>query len=283
MTAPSSPPPHAPLTHSSFYKFVPIAHPNEWVMHLRSLTTGVKGSILIASEGINGMVAGTADALSDFEQSLRTDPLFDGAFSDVVFKHSPCKTAPFARMKVHHKPEILPLGVAGVDARNTGINLSPSAWRELIQRDDVVLLDNRNSFEYRLGRFKSAIDPGVRNFRDFPEYVKANLPTWQAQNKKIAMYCTGGIRCEKTSAWMRDLGAEVYQLEGGIINYFAQMPDADRDWIGECFVFDNRIALDTHLAETSTTLEQVYQGDEDGEFRLNRARRLAQVVDDEQT
>ncbi|MBK8285018.1 MAG: hypothetical protein IPK97_09050 [Ahniella sp.] len=283
MIQPTAAVPPTPLVHSSFYKFVPITQIDAFVAHLRTLTTSLNGSILVASEGINGMVSGPADALSAFEQALQTDPVFDGAFSGMVFKHSPCKTPPFARMKVHHKPEILPLGIKGVDARNTGINLTPNEWRELIQRDDVVLLDNRNSFEYRLGRFKSAIDPGVRNFRDFPEYVKANLPTWQAQNKKIAMYCTGGIRCEKTSAWMRDLGAEVYQLEGGIINYFAQMPDADRDWIGECFVFDNRIALDTRLEETATTLEEVYEGDADGAFRLNRARRLAKVVDDEQT
>lgn len=269
------------MVHVSFYKFVPIEHPEGFVLRLRELTTALTGSILIAHEGINAMLAGAEAPLAEFEQALRTDPCFAGAFADVVFKRSACKTAPFARMKVHHKAEILPLGIAGVDARNTGINLDPQAWRELIRRDDVVLLDNRNSFEYRLGRFKSAIDPGVRNFRDFPEYVKAHLPTWQAEHKKIAMYCTGGIRCEKTSAWMRDLGVEVYQLEGGILNFFARMPDAEQDWIGECFVFDNRIALNTRLEETDTTLEQVYEGDADGEFRLNRARRLASVVDDE--
>lgn len=272
-----------PQTHVSFYKFVPVAKPEAYVARLRVLTTHVLGSILIAGEGINGMVAGTQDDLAAFEQALRHDPLFEGAFSDIVFKRSPCTRAPFGKMKVHHKPEILPLGISGVDGRNTGINLSPQEWREFIQRDDVVLLDNRNSFEFRLGHFASAIDPGVRNFRDFPEYVKAHLADWQAQGKTIGMYCTGGIRCEKTSAWMRDLGVEVFQLEGGILNYFAQMPDADRDWTGECFVFDNRIALDTSLQETSTTLEDVYLGEPDGAFRLNRARRLAQAVDDEPT
>lgn len=265
-----------PIVHASFYLFVPIAKPEIVVQHLRTLTTQLQGSILVAEEGINGMVAGTSDAVASFESALKTDPVFEQAFSAVTFKLSDCKTPPFGRMKVHRKAEVLPLGVAGVDARKTGINLSPAEWRQLLQRDDVVLLDNRNSFEFRLGHFKSAIDPGVRNFRDFPEYVKAHLPSWQAQNKTIAMYCTGGIRCEKTSAWMRDLGAEVYQLEGGILNYFAQMPDANQDWVGECFVFDNRIALDTKLQETSTTLEAVYQGEPDGEFRLNRARRLAE-------
>lgn len=263
------------LIHSSFYKFVPIADPAAWAAHLRVLSANVQGSILVAEEGINGMVAGTADVLTIFEQALRDEPLFAGAFADLVFKHSPCKTAPFGRMKVHHRAEILPIGIAGVDGRNTGVNLSPTEWREFIKRDDVVLLDNRNSFEYRLGRFKAAIDPGVQSFRDFPEYVKAHLATWQAENKKIAMYCTGGIRCEKTTAWLKDLGVTAYQLEGGIISYFQQMPDADQDWLGECFVFDNRIALNTYLEETGTSLETVYQGEADGEFRLNRARRLA--------
>jgi len=273
----------APLVHISFYKFVPIMEPEALVGHLRVITASVMGSILVAHEGINGMVAGSQSAVDTFESALRSDPMFAGAFRDIVFKRSPCTTAPFGKMKVHHKPEILPLGISGVDGRRTGINLSPKEWREFIQRDDVVLLDNRNSFEFRLGHFASAIDPGVRNFRDFPEYVTAHLPTWQAEGKTIGMYCTGGIRCEKTSAWMRDLGVEVFQLEGGILNYFAQMPDAELDWLGECFVFDNRIALDTRLQETGTTLEDVYLGEPDGEFRLNRARRLAQAVDDEST
>jgi len=155
-----------------------------------------------------------------------------------------------------------------------GINVPPTQWRTLIAQEDVVLLDNRNSFEFRLGRFHNAIDPGVANFRDFPNYVKAHVSQWKAEGKRVAMYCTGGIRCEKTTAWMRDFDLPVYQLEGGILNYFAQMPDAERDWDGECFVFDNRIALDTHLQETPTTLEDVYAGEPDGEWRLSRARRL---------
>ena len=138
----------------------------------------------------------------------------------------------------------------------------------------VVLLDNRNSFEYRLGRFQNAIDPQVTNFRDFPAYVQAHLDEWKAQGKRVAMYCTGGIRCEKTSAWMADLGMPVYQLEGGILNYFREMPDAERDWQGECFVFDNRVALDTRLQETDTTLDDVYTGEPDDQWRLERARRL---------
>ncbi len=267
------------LQHTAFYKFVRLDDPAAVAERLRELTTrpgaGVMGSILVAAEGINGMLAGTPEAVYATEQSLLTDPRFAGAFCDLVFKRSECKTVPFRRMKVHLKAEIVPLGIAGVDAsRQTGINVSPQQWRELIRQDDVVLLDNRNSFEYRLGRFHNAIDPQVTNFRDFPDYVKAHLDEWRAQGKRVAMYCTGGIRCEKTSAWMADLGMPVYQLEGGILNYFKEMPDAENDWQGECFVFDNRVALDTRLQETATTLDDVYTGEPDGQWRLERARRL---------
>lgn len=265
----------APIFHSAFYKFVALADTDAIVTRLRALTAHLHGSILVATEGINGMLAGESAALDAFEQALLNDAAFAGKFAGMAFKRSACKTAPFRKMKVHKKPEIVPLGIAGVDATSrTGINVSPKHWRQLIDDDDVVLLDNRNSFEFRLGRFKNAVDPQVANFRDFPQYVQAHAAEWKAEGKRIAMYCTGGIRCEKTSAWMLDLDLPVYQLEGGILNYFQQMPDAEKDWDGECFVFDNRIALDTKLQETKTTLEDVYSGEPDGEWRLQRARQL---------
>ena len=295
MTHPASPALAAPaatpaLWHTAFYKFVPLPEPQSVVALLRELTaaphpadraqSALTGSILVAPEGINGMLAGPQPALDSIEHALLTDSRLGGAFSGMVFKRSACTTVPFHKLKVHLKAEIVPLGIAGVDAaRQTGINVSPQAWRELITQDDVVLLDNRNSFEYRLGHFANAIDPQVANFRDFPEYVRAHADEWKRDGKRVAMYCTGGIRCEKTSAWMLDLGLTAYQLEGGILNYFQQMPDADRDWQGECFVFDNRVALDTHLTETATTLDDVYSGAPDGDaddaWRLARAKRLA--------
>ncbi len=267
------------LIHTAFYKFARIEDVDAAVIVLRELTQDLKGSILVASEGINGMLAASESAIDGFEQTLQNDPRFAGAFEGIVFKRSPCKTVPFGKMKVHKKAEIVPLGIPDVDATKTGTNLSPQEWRELIAQDDVVLLDNRNSFEFRLGHFKNAIDPGVRNFRDFPEYVQANLEQWKTDGKRVAMYCTGGIRCEKTSAWMLDMDIPVFQLEGGILNYFKEMPDAEKDWQGECFVFDNRIALDTHLQETDTTLEDVYEGEPDGVWRLNRAKKLAAAND----
>ena len=274
------------MVHTAFYFFVPLDEPATVADQLRNLCVdvgdangvgvgvGVLGSILLANEGINGMLAGELAQIDIIERALVSQAVADGKFSGMKFKRSPCVTRPFKKFKVHVKAEIVPLGISGVDARNTGINLSPQAWRELIKQDDVVLLDNRNSFEHRLGHFAGAIDPGVTNFRDFPEYVSAHIDDWRRGNKKIAMYCTGGIRCEKTSAWMHDMDIPVYQLEGGILNYFKEMADADNDWQGECFVFDNRIALDSKLNETDTTLDEVYTEVPDGPWRLARAKRL---------
>lgn len=263
------------LLHTAFYQFVQLDEAEAVVVHLRELTRDLLGSILVANEGINGVLAGQAAAIETFEQALRHDPFFQGKFADIAFKRSACHTAPFARMKVHRKSEIVYLGVSGVDAiGKTGIDVSPAEWRELIAQDDVVVIDNRNSFEFKLGKFRNAVDPGVDNFRDFPKYIEEHVPQWQAEGKRVAMYCTGGIRCEKTSAWMLDMGVPVYQLEGGVLNYFEKMPDAEKDWEGECFVFDNRIALDTKLQETDTTLEDVYGGVPEWEWRLQRAKRL---------
>jgi len=272
------------LFHIAFYKFVPLSDPDAVVLHLRALTTDVLGSILVAHEGLNGVLAGTASALDAMEFELLHGTAFAGLFAGMVFKRSACTTPPFARMKVHKKPQIVAVGLpdgtkkiaesADAAPAQNGTLLSPRAWRELLTHDDVVVVDNRNSFEYRLGHFKTALDPHVANFRDFPRFIEANAAAWKAAGKRVAMYCTGGIRCEKTGPWMHDLGLEVLQLEGGILNYFQTLPDAAEEWAGECFVFDNRIALDTHLQETPTTLEDVYQGEPDGEWRLQRARRL---------
>ena len=280
--SPPGPPPV--LLHTAFYKFTLLPHPDGVAVRLRELVScsaaGLTGSILVAREGINGMLAGTLDALNRIEDALLHDSAFAAAFEGMAFKRSACTTPPFGKMKVHVKKEIVPLGVEGVDARRTGINVSPHEWRELLKDPDLVLLDNRNSFEYRLGHFEGAVDPGVTNFRDFPAYVREHAAQWKAQGKRVAMYCTGGIRCEKTSAWMLDLGVPVYQLEGGILNYFQQVPDAEREWRGECFVFDNRVCVDTRLQETASTLDDVYGAEPDGAWRLARARRLlAQAIE----
>lgn len=244
----------APLWHDAFYRFVPIQNPQELVAHLQARCDALelRGSILVAHEGINGMLAGTQAALDAFREELEQDARFSG----MPYKRTVCSHMPFGRLKVKLKREIVPLGVAGVDAsQKTGVNVAPERWRELITQDDVVLIDNRNDFEVRLGRFKGAQNPGVDNFREFEEYARERLDEWR--HKKVAMYCTGGIRCEKASAWLVDLGLEVYQLEGGILNFFAQLPDAEQDFEGECFVFDDRVALDTKLQETGRSRAEV--------------------------
>lgn len=261
--------------HSSFYRFVRLDETAALAQRLREAARaapGVGGNILLAPEGISGAVAGPLAALAQFEAALRAEP----PFAALQFKRSFCRSRPFTLMKVHEKPELVAFGLPGVsgldDDRDT--HVPPAQWRELIQREDVVLIDNRNHFEFKLGHFKGALDPQVRHFRDFPAYIQAHAAQWQAAGKTVAMYCTGGIRCEKLSGWMRDQGLQVKQLQGGIVHYFEQMPDAQQDWLGECFVFDKRIAIDTQRQETDTTAEQVYGEDPAEAWRLARARRL---------
>ncbi len=265
------------MLHSAFYRFTPVADPAALAKRLRALAADLTGSIVVASEGLNGGVAGDADAVARFEAALQADPALRG----MPFKRSACTTPPYGRFKVGVKPEIVALGLADAAAalpppdERDASHVSPQAWRELIAREDVVLLDNRNHFEVRLGRFRGALDPQVHNFRDFAAWVQARAPAWRAAARPVAMYCTGGIRCDKTAPWLRSLGLDVRQLDGGILHYFAALPDAARDWQGECFVFDNRVALDTRLAETPTTAAEVFDAAHPDEaWRLERARRL---------
>jgi len=278
--SPQKPPQQPRQQHGSFYRFVPLADPTAAADTLRALARGLHGSIVVAHEGVSGTVAGDSAAVDAFQAALQTDAVLHGALRGMAFKRSACITEPFGRLKVGVKPEIVALGFpgeaeAGAPDEQDASHLSPQAWRELLAQPDVVLLDNRNHFEYRLGHFRGAVDPGVHNFRDFVAYVQQQAPAWRAAGRPVAMYCTGGIRCDKTAPWLRSLGLDVKQLEGGILNYFQSVPDADRDWSGECFVFDNRIALDTRLQETGTTAEEVYDpAHPDEAWRLQRARRL---------
>ena len=266
------------LWHDAFYRLVPIADPRDLAQALSHWAQGLLGCLWVAPEGVNGVLAGTERQLALFQSLLNQDPQWSPVLGGMAFKRSACRSAPFQRLKVMCHDSLLPLDLPRPEGSGATLSapeassLSPHAWRELIRQDDVLVLDNRNSFEFRLGRFKGAIDPQVKNFRDFPAYVNEHMPAWQAQGRRVAMYCTGGIRCDKTSAWLQSQGLTVYSLEGGILNYFAQMPDAEQDWEGECFVFDNRIALDTRLRETSTSAEQVFDAPEEA-WRLARAKR----------
>jgi UPF0176 protein len=265
------------LVHSAFYRFVRLPDPSGVCAYVRDAASGLTGSIIVASEGINGTIAGALNDVDAFERRLTQY----GAFSGMSFKRSDCKTPPFGRMKVHLKDRIVAFGEpddAVFAERTTAV--APQAWRALIARQDVIVIDNRNSFEHRLGRFENAVDPGVSHFSDFQNYVESNAPAWKRDGKSIAMYCTGGIRCERVAPWMKRLGLDVFELDGGILNYFQQIPDAERDWHGECFVFDNRVALDTQLQQTQTPIEAVYEAEPDGAWRIARARRLRDAVDD---
>lgn len=254
--------------HSSFYRFIPVADPTAFSAWLREAAHGLGGVILVAGEGLSAAVAGTAEAISGFEARLQSQPGFDG----LHFKHNFCERLPFSRLKVSTKREIVAFGVDGVQGDATDTHVSPQRFRELLDDPDTVVLDNRNSFEFKLGRFRGAVDPGVAHFRDFPAYVEAHREAWQGRT--VAMYCTGGIRCEKTAAWMQARGLKVAQLDGGILNYFEAFPeDAARDWEGECYVFDKRIAIDAASRETGTTAEAVFTDPGDA-WRLARARRL---------
>jgi UPF0176 protein len=269
--------------HNAFYRFIPIPDPEGTAQQVRDLgrDCGVDGSIVLATEGINGAVAGSAAAVARFEAALISADLLQAGLSGMVFKHSGGQTRPFARLKVSVKPEIVALGLplaAGLPAvdEHDSSHLSPAAWRALLADGQAVVLDNRNHFEFRLGHFAGAVDPQVNHFRDFAAYVERHAPAWREQGRAVAMYCTGGIRCDKTAPWLRSLGLTVWQLDGGILNYCAQLPDAHRDWLGECFVFDNRTALDARLRESDTPPEAVFDPQRPDEaWRLERARRLA--------
>ncbi len=263
------------IFHIAFYKFIKLDDATRVKDQICEIARALTGCVLIAPEGINGVLAGSAEAIEAFQNALMQDQ----RFSDIHFKRTHCITPPFAKLKIHLKAEIVELGLPDVDATaHNGTRLHPAQWRDLLAAQDVVVIDNRNAFEYRLGHFRGAVNPAVDNFRDFPSYVEANAAQWQREGKRVAMYCTGGIRCEKTSAWMHSLGIAAIELDGGILNYLQTIPDAAHDWQGECFVFDNRVALDATLHETATTAEDVYNDSPDEQWRLARAKRLGDAV-----
>ena len=240
--------------HSAFYRFTPIADPVAVAAQLRERASGLWGAIVLATEGINGTVAGPASAVAALEAALQQPDFLGGALAGMPFKRSACSAPPFGRLKVSVKPEIVALALPETPDQplpapdeHDDSHLSPQAWRALLDQPDVVLLDNRNHFEFRLGRFRGAIDPGVHNFRDFVAYVQAHAPAWAAAQRPVAMYRTGGSRCEKAAVWMAEAGVpHVLQLDGGILKYFEATGSAPH-WHGECFVFDEREALDVSL------------------------------------
>ena len=205
----------------------------------------IKGTLLLAHEGLNGTIAGSRVGIDAVLDYLRSDL----RFADLIWKESNAQENPFLRMKVRLKKEIVTLGVPAVDPnKGVGTYVSPEDWNALISNPEVLVLDTRNEYECGIGTFKGALDPQTQTFREFPSYVKQKLDP--KKHKKVAMFCTGGIRCEKASAYMLDEGfEEVYHLQGGILKYLETIPQAQSMWEGECFVFDQRVSVKHGLAQ----------------------------------
>jgi len=230
---------------AALYKFVALPDFHELREPLLDacLAAGTRGTLLLAGEGINGTIAGSRVGVDSVLAWLRRDP----RLADIEHKESLDDHMPFHRMKVKLKKEIVTLGVPGVDPTvRVGTYVRPRDWNALIRDPDVLLIDTRNDYECDIGSFSGALDPRTANFREFPQFVREHLDP--AVHRKVAMFCTGGIRCEKASAFMLSEGfEEVYHLQGGILKYLEEVPPGESLWQGECFVFDNRVSVDHGL------------------------------------
>jgi UPF0176 protein len=230
---------------AALYKFVTLEDFHELREPLLDVcqSAGIKGTLLLAQEGLNGTIAGSREGIDTVLAYLHSDPRLAG----LVHKESFDDHMPFYRMKVKLKKEIVTMGVEDIDPNTiVGTYVKPQDWNALVNDPDVVVVDTRNDYEYGIGTFKGALDPNTTTFREFPAYVRDNLDP--AKNKKVAMFCTGGIRCEKASAFMLKEGfEEVYHLEGGILKYLEEVPSAQSTWEGECFVFDSRVSVNHDL------------------------------------
>lgn len=234
-----------PIVVCALYKFAILDDYKELRDPLLSLMLShkVKGTLLLAREGINGTIAGSRESI---------DKVLDWLFSDnrlenMSYKESYHDVNPFHRTKVKLKKEIVTMGVEDIDPKEiVGTYVKPHEWNQLISDPDVLLVDTRNDYEVHIGTFKNALNPNTETFREFPKYVKENLDP--EKHKKVAMFCTGGIRCEKSTAYLKQQGFdEVYHLEGGILKYLEEVPEDESLWEGECFVFDNRVAVNHKL------------------------------------
>jgi UPF0176 protein len=236
---------------AAFYQFASLPDFRQLREPLRAICAalGLKGSVLLAHEGINGMLAGNPDAIGGLIGELRDGALFGGRLDHLELKFSKAAAMPFQRLKVRLKKEIVTLGAACADPTlQVGVYVDPADWNALIAAPDTLVIDTRNAFEVAMGTFQGAVDPGIRSFGQFKEFAADHLDP--AKHRKIAMFCTGGIRCEKASAYLLACGfPEVYHLKGGILNYIEGVPETESRWRGECFVFDERVALGHGLRE----------------------------------
>jgi len=232
---------------AALYKFVEFNDFAEFrePLYQAMISNDVKGTLLLAREGINGTICGTRTGIDNVLDFLRQQAVF----ADLEHKESPSDTQAFYRTKVKLKKEIVTMGIDWVDPKNVvGTYVDPKDWNALIRDPEVLLIDTRNDYEYAVGTFEGAINPKTESFREFPEYVKEHLDP--SQHKKVAMFCTGGIRCEKSTAYLKSLGFnEVYHLKGGILKYLEEVPEEETSWHGDCFVFDQRVTVSHGLKQ----------------------------------
>ncbi len=237
---------------AALYKFAPLQNIEQMQSDLRKACeeNGICGTLLLAHEGINGTIAGSRSGIDAILHHIRRYP----GLQDLEHKESFASEQPFYRMKVRLKKEIVTIGLPDIDPNEiVGTYVSPQEWNDVISDPDTVVIDTRNDYEIKIGTFKNAVNPMTQSFRAFPDYVQKKLDP--AKNKKVAMFCTGGIRCEKASAYMKKMGfEEVYHLKGGILKYLEEIPEDKSLWQGECFVFDQRVAVKHALAEGSYIL-----------------------------
>ncbi len=233
-----------PIRISTFYCFTALPEPLSLKAPIlaRMKALGVRGTITLATEGINATISGADEALDAFMLFLHEQ--ID--FTTPTHRSSHFEAQPFQRAKVKVKRELISLGVAANPAQCVGQYVGPKAWNDLIAAPDVITIDTRNDYEFQLGHFEGAVNPGTRNFKQMVAWTETNLKN---TNKRIAMYCTGGIRCEKFSSYLVAHGfSEVFHLHGGILAYLEQVPEAESKWQGTCFVFDERVAVGQGLA-----------------------------------
>lgn len=230
---------------ASFYRFIELQDYEQLKTPILNAMNErkIKGTIILSTEGINGSVSGTPELVESLIDYFNQDTRLASIRYSKTYHHS----IPFDKAKVKLRKEIVTMGVSHIDpSKQTGIHVKPEEWNQLITDPDVTVIDTRNEYEVLLGTFEHAVDPVTVNFRDFPDYVAQHL--MDKKGKKIAMCCTGGIRCEKSTAYLMSLGFEhVYQLDGGILNYLETTPENESLWKGSCFVFDDRIAVDSQL------------------------------------
>ena len=230
---------------TAMYHFVKLPHFQNLQKPLLNfcISRSIKGTLLLADEGINGTLAGPEKFILELLYYLKNDPIFEGNFKNLAHKESWSDKSPFYRMKVKLKKEIVTLGVPDVSpTKIVGKYVKPKDWNSIISDPEVILIDTRNDYEFEIGTFKNALNPKTRTFREFPDFVNSHLDP--KENKKIAMFCTGGIRCEKASSYMMSIGFnDVYHLEGGILKYLEEVKAEESLWQGECFVFDQRVAI----------------------------------------